>query len=466
MSSIRNNKPVFEPFKIKCVEPIPITTIEERQKVLSRSYYNLFQVPSNKVTFDFLTDSGTSAMSTKQWSAMMMGDESYAGSDSFFRFEKAIQRITDIEHIIPTHQGRSAEALLCKAILKKGMAVLGNTQFDTTRANIESSGCESVDIPCAEAQNSQAEHPFKGNVDLPLLEKILKDRHKQVPLFIMTVTNNAAGGQPVSLENIVNTKKILQKYNIPLFIDAARFAENAYFIKMREPEYRTHSILEITKKIFSHADGVLMSAKKDTFANIGGFIALRDNSLSDKIKTLMVVTEGFPTYGGLSGRDLDAIAVGIHEIIDEEYLKYRIRSIEYFGKGLEKIGFKIVKPLGGHAVYIDALASFPLFEKHFYPAHALSIALYERIGIRGVEVGSVMLGRKNEQTGLEEYADKELLRLAVPRRVYTQSHIDFILEEANDIFCDLSKMPGYQITYQAKYLRHFTAKFAPVSRRI
>jgi tryptophanase len=456
-------KTIFEPFRIKMVEPLAILSQEDRQKILKEAHYNLFSIPARDVTFDLLTDSGTSAMSAAQWAAMMTGDESYAGSESYFRFSKAIEDLTGLAHVIPTHQGRAAEALLCKALLQPGKKVVGNTQFDTTRANIESAGGHSVDLPCREADDSSSEFPFKGNVDIPLLESYLSEHGHEISFFIFTVTNNSIGGQPASIANLRETKRLLERHKIPLFIDAARFAENAYFIKTREAEFTNHSIKAIAQEMFRYADGVMMSAKKDAFANIGGFLALNDDALAEKLRQLMVITEGFPTYGGLSGRDLDAIAQGLSEILDENYLSYRIRSVDYFSRGLEAAGFKVVRPFGGHAVYIDAEKSLPHIAKKYYPAQALSVALYEYIGLRSVEVGSVMFGRFNEETGKEEYAPKELVRLALPRRVYTQSHVDYMIEAAGHIFNDLDKVPGMKIEYQSKYLRHFTARFSPVS---
>ena len=455
-------KTIFEPFKIKSVEPLSILTRDERRRVLQESFYNLFSIPARFVTFDLLTDSGTSAMSSAQWAAMMVGDESYAGSDSFFRFAKTIEDLTGLPHVIPTHQGRAAEALLCRALLKPGRRVLGNTQFDTTRANIESAGGISVDLPSRESEDSLSNSPFKGNVDLEKLEAHLKKHSADVAFFIMTVTNNSIGGQPVSMENIRQTKKILDRYRVPLFLDAARFSENAYFIKVREPEFSQKPVIAIAKEMFSYADGVLMSAKKDAFANIGGFLAVKDESLALQLRQLMVITEGFPTYGGLAGRDLDAISVGLNEIVDENYLSYRTRSVEYFGQGLESAGFKVVKPFGGHAVYIDAGASLPHLKQKYYPAQALSVALYEHVGLRSVEVGSIMFGRLNEETGEEEFASKELVRLAMPRRVYTQSHVDYMIEAAGNAFAEFSDLPGYKIEYQPKYLRHFTARYSQI----
>lgn len=462
MPELPEAKTIFEPFKIKTVEPMPILNLSERQGILKEAYYNLFSIPAKCVTFDLLTDSGTSAMSARQWAVMMEGDESYAGSDSYFRFSDQVRKITGMKHIIPTHQGRSAEALLCKAKLEPGKRVVGNTQFDTTRANIESADCLSIDLPCQEAEESQSIYPFKGNVNLEQLDSYLKEFASEIPFFIMTVTNNSIGGQPVSMENIRAAKKLLTQYNVPMFLDAARFAENAYFIKAREKEFKDRSVREIANEMFSYADGVLMSAKKDAFANIGGFLAVNDDALAEQVRQLMVVTEGFPTYGGLCGRDLDAIAVGLEEILDENYLSYRKQSVEYFGKGLEEIGLKLVKPFGGHAVYIDAGASLSHIPTKYYPAQSLSVALYECMGLRSVEVGSVMFGRYNEETGQEEFAPKELVRLAMPRRVYTQSHVDYMIERVAQAFPYFEQLPGYKIEEQSKFLRHFTAKFSQV----
>lgn len=451
-------KTIFEPFRIKMVEPIPMLTEEERRSAIQRAHYNLFALPAETVTFDFLTDSGTSAMSSAQWAAMFLGDESYAGSTSYKRFQKTVQNLTGLEHVIPTHQGRSAEALLCQALLRPGQRVLGNTQFDTTRANIESAGGISVDLPSPATKNTQSEDPFKGNVDLQALRRELEDRSSEIAFFIMTVTNNSVGGQPVSIENLRSTKSLLADYQIPLFIDSARFAENAYFIKTREPGYQYKSVPAIVTEMFSYADGVLMSAKKDAFANIGGFLALKDSQLAEDVRRRMVITEGFPTYGGLAGRDLEAIATGLEEIQNESYLAYRIKSVDYFGRGLEEAGLKMVKPFGGHAVYIDAKASVPHLSPAQFPAQAIAVALYESIGLRGVEVGSLMFGRHDEVSGKEIPASQELVRLAFPRRVYTQSHIDAIIEGACEMVKTIDRLPAYRIIEQAKFLRHFTAK--------
>ena len=432
----------------------------ERIRALEAAKLNLFLLPANFVSFDLLTDSGTSAMSSTQWAAMMIGDESYAGSDSYFRFRDAVREITGLEHIIPTHQGRSAEALLAKALIEPGMIVPGNTHFDTTRANIESTGAEALDLPSEESKTSALEFPFKGNIDLKALETAVKNAKGKIPLVIITVTNNSIGGQPVAFQNIAAAKEILARHNIPLFIDAARFAENAFFIQQREPGMKQCSVKAIAQKVFALADGVLMSAKKDAFGNIGGFLAVRDQKLAERVRTLMVITEGFPTYGGLAGRDMDALAVGLREIVDESYLAYRIKSVEYFGSAIERAGYKVIKPFGGHAVYIDAGATLPHIPSLQYPGQALSIALYQGVGIRSVEVGSVMLGRREEATGKEFAAPKELVRLAMPRRVYTQSHVDFMVEQMEKLFPLLSGLRGVKILHQEKFLRHFTAHFS------
>lgn len=451
---------IFEPFRVKMIEPLPLPSREEREQAIRKANFNLFTLPAEQVTFDFLTDSGTSAMSADQWAAMLIGDESYAGSKSFYRFEAAVQKLTGLEFAIPTHQGRSAEALLAKALVKPGQTVPGNTHFDTTRANIEAAGAVALDLPCLENQESAANFPFKGNVDVERLRVVL--RETKPPFFVMTVTNNSVGGQPVSMANVIETKKLLASYGVPMVIDAARFAENCYFIQQRESGYANDSVREIAKKLFSYADAVVMSAKKDALVNTGGFIALSDSTLATEIRQLMVLTEGFPTYGGLAGRDMEALAVGLEEILDESYLRYRIRSVEYFGAGIEACGLQVVKPFGGHAVYIDAGKSLPHITSLEYPGQSLSVELYRRIGLRGVEVGSVMLGHRDPVTGKETAAPKELVRLALPRRVYTQSHIDYILEKIKNMKPSLESLKGYRITEQSQFLRHFTAKFAPL----
>lgn len=457
-------KTIFEPFKIKMVEPLSLPSAEERRAAIRAAHFNPFLLPARAVTFDLLTDSGTSAMSAGQWAAMIQGDEAYAGSDSFHRFAAVVRELTGLEHVIPTHQGRSAEALLCQAMLKPGRKVPGNTMFDTTRANIEAAGGIALDLPCVESRATQSDFPFKGNADLGALRALLEASAGEVAFFVMTVTNNSIGGQPVALGHVKAAKKLLQDYGVPLFIDAARFAENAYFIKLREQGQGGRRVEEIARELFSLADGVLMSAKKDAFANIGGFLAVRDGALAEDLRRRMVITEGFPTYGGLAGRDLDAIAVGLREILSEDYLAYRLRSVEYFGRGLEEAGFAVVKPFGGHAVYVDAKASVPHVPVKHYPAQALSVAFYEEMGVRGVEVGSVMFGSRDEATGEERFAPRELVRLALPRRVYTQSHVDYMIECAAELFPRVERLPGYRITEQARFLRHFTAKFAPVTK--
>ncbi|MCB0364998.1 MAG: tryptophanase [Bdellovibrionaceae bacterium] len=456
-------KTIFEPFRIKVVEPLPITTASERREALKKAYFNLFTLPAEKVTFDLLTDSGTSAMSSTQWAGMMIGDESYAGAKSYYRFAEAVTDITGHKHVIPTHQGRSAEALLTQACLKPGQIVVGNTHFDTTRANIESRGGVALDLPSPDTKESSVEAPFKGNMDIPALQNLIETKRSNIAFVIMTVTNNSVGGQPVSMENIRQTRELLKQHNIPMFIDAARFAENSFFIKRREPGFENKSIKEIAQEIFSYADGALMSAKKDAFGNIGGFLTLNDEGLAQEIRSLMVITEGFPTYGGLAGRDMEALAIGLQEILDENYLSYRIRSTQYFGEGIESAGLHVVKPFGGHAVYIDAGKSLPHLKPLDFPGQSLSVALYEHIGIRSVEIGSVMLGRRDWDTGEEHPAPKELVRLAIPRRVYTQSHVDYMIEVLGHVAPRLGDLPGYKIDYQPKFLRHFTARFSPLN---
>lgn len=441
---------IIEPFRIKTVEPIPFVSHEQRKQFIAEAGFNLFKLHADVVTFDLLTDSGTSAMSARQWAAMMMGDESYAGSRSFYEFEAVVSDITGMNHVIPTHQGRSAESLLMHALVREGDRVIGNTHFDTTRANIESQQADAIDLPGKENEL------FKGNIDLQKLEAAINQYADKMPLVIMTVTNNAIGGQPVSMENIQKVKALLEPKGIPLYIDAARFAENAWFIKHREPGYENRSVKQIAQQLFSMADGVLMSAKKDAFGNIGGFLAVRDDALAEQIRSLMVITEGFPTYGGLAGRDLEALAVGLQEILDEDYLNYRIRSVAYFGEGIEQAGFSVIKPFGGHAVYLDAAATLPHIPVTQFPGQSLSVALYEHIGIRGVEVGSVMLGKKDIP------APFELVRLAMPRRVYTQSHVDYMVEMMGALHPYVNELPGFKFTYEPPVLRHFSATFTPV----
>ncbi len=454
---------IIEPFKIKSVEPINFTTREYREKVLRAAQYNLFLLKADDVLIDFLTDSGTAAMSSKQWAAIMDGDESYAGSRSFYNFEKIAKDLTGFKHIVPTHQGRAAEKILFTVIGGKGKTIPNNTHFDTTRANVEFSGAVAVDLPVSAALKTDKYSPFKGDIEVDGLEDLIrKVGQKNIPICMLTLTNNSVGGQPVSMKNIRETKSLLQKHGIPLFLDACRFAENAYFIKIRESGYKDKSVEEIAREMFSYADGCTMSAKKDALVNIGGFLALNDASIAEKARSLLIMTEGFPTYGGLAGRDLDAMAQGLKEVLAEDYLKYRIRSIEYFGEKLRKANVPIIVPTGGHAVFIDAKKFLPHIKPQEYPGQAIAAELYLEGGIRSVEIGSVMFGKHNE--GKFTPANLELVRLAIPRRVYTQSHIDYASEIVIDVFKRRRKIPGYRITYEPPYLRHFTAHFEPIDR--
>lgn len=451
-------KTIIEPFRIKSVEPIYFNTVEERKAILSGAFYNPFLIHSKDVLIDLLTDSGTSAMSSNQWAGIMQGDESYAGSPSFFRFEKTIQDITGMPLVIPTHQGRAAEKILFSIIGGKGKYIISNTLFDTTRANIEFSGAEGVDLICEEGKYPSIPAPFKGNIDTEALENYIKEKGAEnIPLCIITITNNSGGGQPVSMQNIREVRRICTAYNIPMFIDACRFAENAYFIKLREEGYANKSIPEIVRELFSYADGCTMSAKKDAFANIGGFLAMHDESLALKCRNLLVITEGFPTYGGLAGRDLEAIAIGLVEVMDEYYLQYRIRSTEYLTNKLIAASVPVMQPAGGHAVYIDSKAFLPHIPPHQYPGQALVGALYLEGGIRSVEIGSLMFG-KYDADGILVPAQMELVRLAIPRRVYTQSHIDYVAEVIIEVFEKRKTIKGLRITEEPAMLRHFTAK--------
>ncbi len=444
-------KTIIEPFRIKSVEPIRTTTPAERQHFLEEAGYNLFLVPSKAILIDLLTDSGTAAMSTEQWAAVMRGDESYAGSPSFERFRAAAQDIFGFRHIIPTHQGRAAERILFSVMCRKGSIVPNNTHFDTTRANCESCGAEAVDLPTPEALEPSLLHPFKGNMDTAALEKLIaRAGAERIPLVMITITNNSGGGQPVSMANIKAVKEICLRHGIPLYLDACRFAENAYFIKLRESGFGDKTPLEISREMFSYADGCTMSAKKDGLANIGGFLGTRDDALAQQEKDLLILTEGFPTYGGLAGRDLDAIAVGLYEALDEDYLKYRITSTAYLGEHISREGVPIIQPPGGHAVYIDAQAFLPHVPVAQFPGVALAAALYLAGGIRSTEIGTLMFG---------EHAKMNLVRLAIPRRVYTQSHIDYVVEVILEVWRRRAEIRGLEITYQAPFLRHFTARF-------
>jgi tryptophanase len=429
---------------------------------LKAAYFNTFLLHSKDVLIDLLTDSGTSAMSSNQWAGIMKGDESYAGSPSYYAFKDSVQDITHMPEVIPTHQGRAAEKILFSILGGKGKCFVSNTLFDTTRANIEFSGAEGFDLICKEGKHPSIPAPFKGNMDTAALELFIKEKGAEhIPLCMITITNNSGGGQPVSMQNIRDVRAICDRYNIPLFIDACRFAENAYFIKIREEGFADKSVKEIAQEIFSYADGCTMSAKKDAFANIGGFLAMRSASLAMQCRNLLVITEGFPTYGGLAGRDLEAIAIGLREVLDEHYLQYRIRSIEYLTNKLIEAGVPVMQPAGGHAVYLDAKAFLPHIPLNQYPGQALVGALYVEGGIRGVEIGSLMFG-KYDTAGELIPAALELVRLAIPRRVYTQSHIDYVAEVIIEVFEKRHEIMGMNIIEESPMLRHFTAKLQPI----
>ncbi len=468
-------KTIIEPFKIKSVEYVKTTTRKEREKILKKAFYNPFMIPAEEVLIDLLTDSGTSAMSAKQWAGLLDGDEAYAGSKSYFRFEEITKKIFGFKHIIPVHQGRAAERILFTMVLSKidsdgrfinagkGKQIPSNNHFDTTQANIEFNGGKAIDLVIEEGKHPSVIHPFKGNMDIGKLEKFIKEVGvKNIPICMLTITNNTGGGQPVSMANIKAVSKVCKKYKIPFFLDACRFAENAYFIKTREKGYSNKSILSICKELFSYADGCTMSAKKDAFANIGGFIAMNSDDWYGKCKNLLIITEGYETYGGLAGRDMEAIAQGLEEILDESYLNYRIASTKYLGDRLLKMGVPIIQPPGGHAIYVDAKGLLPHIPVEQYPGQALVVELYKAGGIRAVEIGSVMFG-KNDEKGKLIPASMELVRLAIPRRVYTQSHIDYVLEVFAEIKKNTKKIKGVKIIWAPKFLKHFTAKFAPCS---
>jgi tryptophanase len=455
-------KTIIEPFKIKAVEPIRITTRDQRAAILERAGYNPFRIPSVDVLIDFLTDSGTAAMSSAQWAAMMVGDEAYACSASFESFEQSVRSIFGFKHILPTHQGRAAERILFSVLCRPGDVIPNNTHFDTTRANIEANGGEAVDLPIPEAAHPALEDPFKGNMDLGRLEDLVKKvGPDRIPMVMLTITNNAGGGQPVSMENIRGAAAVASRHGIPLYIDACRFAENAYFIKKRERGYAERTPLEIAREIFSHADGCTMSAKKDGLANIGGFLATNDDRLALLEQNLLILTEGFPTYGGLAGRDLEAIAVGLQEALEMDYLEYRAASVRYLGDGLERVGVPTVRPPGGHAVYVDARTFLPQIPPLRFPGQALVCELYLHAGIRAVETGQVMFGRRDPATDEEAEAPLDLVRLAVPRRVYTQSHVDYVVEAAGEIAERAAGISGLEIVEQPALLRHFSARFRP-----
>jgi tryptophanase len=448
-------KTVIEPFRIKSVEPIRWTTRKQREEFLRAAHYNLFLLPADDVLIDLLTDSGTGAMSTRQWAAVMLGDESYAGSRSFDHFRDSIQDIFGYQHVIPTHQGRAAERILFSVMCKKEDVVPNNTHFDTTRANIEFVGAEALDIPIAEARQPAARHPFKGNMDVTALEELI-DRvgREHIPLAMLTVTNNSGGGQPVSMENARAVSAVCRKHCIPLYFDACRFAENAYFIKLREEGYAAKTPKEIAQEMFALGDGCTMSAKKDGMANIGGFLCTNDALLAGQEKDLLILTEGYPTYGGLAGRDLEAVAVGVQESLEEDYLRYRIASTAYLGNHISEQGVPIVQPPGGHAIYLDAHAFLPHIPQDEFPGAALAAELYLEGGIRSVEIGSLMFGAA---------AQMDLVRLAIPRRVYTQSHIDYVIEVILAVWKRREQIHGMRLTFEAPFLRHFTAHLEPVA---
>jgi tryptophanase len=455
---------IIEPFKIKAVEPIRLTTRADREAKLRAAGFNVFLLPAEDVLIDLLTDSGTAAMSSEQWAAVMRGDESYAGSRSWYRFERAVHDIFGFRYVLPTHQGRAAERILFSVMCQPGHVVPNNTHFDTTRANIEFTGAEARDLVIPEGRIPSARHPFKGNMDVDALRALIAEvGRERVPLCMLTVTNNSGGGQPVSMANVRAVSAVCREQGIPLYIDACRFAENAYFIKLREDGYDQKTPLQIARELFSYADGCTMSAKKDGMANIGGMLATNDERLAQKERNLLILTEGFPTYGGMAGRDLDAIAVGLHEALDEDYLRYRIRSTTYLGEHIARAGVPIVQPPGGHAIYVDAAAFFPHIPALQLPGQALVVELYREAGIRTVEIGTVMFGRRNAVTGEEIPGPMELVRLAIPRRVYTQSHIDYVVEAILQVWERRDGVGGYRFLEQAQLLRHFTARFEEVA---
>ena len=451
---------IIEPFRIHSVEPLRFLTPDERHTKIRDAGYNLFNLHAEDVLIDLLTDSGTGAMSRDQWAAIQHGDESYAGSPSWFVFLEAVQELFAFPHVIPTHQGRAAEKILFSAIAGPGKIVPNNTHFDTTRANVEFTGAEAVDLVIPEGRDPAALHPFKGNMDLEALEKLLVERADDVPVVVVTVTNNSGGGQPVSLENLRGVRGLCDRFGVPLFLDACRFAENAWFIKTREDGYADRSVADIVRDMAALADGMTMSAKKDPMANIGGWLALRDDGWAERCRNLLILTEGFPTYGGLAGRDLEAIAQGLRECVDEHYLRYRIRSTEYLADALVAAGVPIVRPAGGHAVYLDARALLPHVPPLEYPGQSLAVALYEAGGIRGCEIGTVMFGM--HPNGTEEPAATDLVRLAIPRRTYTQSHVDYVIEVVTAVAARAGDLSGYRIVEQPAQLRHFTARFDPL----
>jgi tryptophanase len=449
---------IIEPFRIHAVEPIRMTTREERVACLEAAGFNLFRLRADDVAIDLLTDSGTGAMSRDQWAGIQRGDESYAGSPSFYRFEAAVKELFPFKHIMPTHQGRAAERILFSQMGGEGKTVPNNSHFDTTRANVEFTGAKAVDLVIAEGLDPTADHPFKGNMDLAALERVLAG--EDVPVVFVTVTNNSGGGQPVSLENLRGVRALCDRFAVPLFLDACRFAENAWFIKVREPGQSERAIPDIVREMASYADGMTMSAKKDPLGNIGGWLALNDDELAERCRTMLILTEGFPTYGGLAGRDLEALAQGLKEVVEEDYLRYRIRSTAYLGEALDREGVPVVRPFGGHAIFIDARQLLPGIPPLEYPGQALAVALYREGAVRSCEIGTVMFGRRPD--GSEEPAPMDLVRLAIPRRTYTQSQIDYVIEVVSYVAEHAADLRGFRIAQEPPQLRHFTATFAPL----
>jgi tyrosine phenol-lyase len=459
-------KTIIEPFRIKMVEPLRMTTRAERDAILQKASFNPFLIPAADVLIDLLTDSGTSAMSAEQWAGMLRGDESYAGATSWFRFETVLKNLTGMPFVLPTHQGRASERILFELLGGPGKIVPNNNHFDTTRANVEHSGAEAVDLVIDEGKQPRLKHPFKGNLDPSkldaLIQRVGRDR---VPLVMITVTNNSGGGQPVSLANIKAVRAVCDRYKIPLYLDACRFAENAYFIKLREPGQEHRSVRDIVREMFNLADGATISAKKDGLVNIGGVLLMRDEALAKRANNLLILTEGFVTYGGLAGRDLEAMAQGFEEVLQEDYLQYRIRSVAYLGEGLTNAGIQIVEPPGGHAIYVDAGHFCEHLTSDEFPGQALLCALFRHAGIRAVEIGSVMFGKTDPTTGKTIHPPMQLVRLAIPRRVYTQSHIDYVIEAMGELFAERHTIRGLRIVDAPDVLRHFTARFEEVEPR-
>jgi tryptophanase len=461
LTGVERWRTIIEPFRIKSVEPIRLTSVDERQTRLVEAGYNLFNLHAADVLIDLLTDSGTGAMSAEQWAGIQRGDESYAGSPSWYRFLEAVTELWPFRHVIPTHQGRAAEKILFSVIGGAGKVIPSNTHFDTTRANVEFTGAEAVDLVIPEGRSPSAIHPFKGNMDTDALEALIRERGAEsVPVVFVTITNNSGGGQPVSLANLRAVREVCHRYGLPLFLDACRFAENAWFIKQREDGYADAAVPDIVREMAALADGMTMSGKKDALANIGGWLALNDDRWAEQCRNMLILTEGFPTYGGLAGRDLEAMAAGLREVVQDDYLRYRIRSTAYLGEALVEAGVPCVQPIGGHAVYLDAAALLPHVSSLEYPGQALACALYREGGIRGCEIGTVMFGRHPD--GTETPAAMELVRLAIPRRVYTQSHIDYVIEVIRWVAERAGELRGMRIVEQPSALRHFTARFEPI----